>query len=138
MAMNLIWGMLNDLSFIISLTMVSLSIPGVAKPVMSLILQFIYLDLFQADLWLSPILQENNDDEDDDSGLNEFFEESGFQSMFMIVNLGSTFVFILLITMILLLQLILQGLSTLFIWFEKPLKYLNDKLYWNFYLRFMI
>jgi hypothetical protein len=97
--MNQLWGMLNDLSFIISLAMISLSIPGIAQPIMSIILQFIYLDLFQTDLWLTPMLDENNKNEDgeidDDEALNVYFEESGFQSKIMITNLGTTFIFII-------------------------------------------
>lgn len=58
--------------------------------------------------------------------------------MFMIINLGSTFVFIVLILVLLVFQLILQGLSVLFPIFEKPLAKLHAKLYWNFYMRFLI
>lgn len=59
--MNLIWGMLNDLSFMINLTMISISIPGVASSVMNIMLQFIYLDILQTDKWLIPLFQRERD-----------------------------------------------------------------------------
>jgi hypothetical protein len=40
-----LWGMLNDLSFMMTLTLISLSVPGIAQVVMKMLLGFIYLDL---------------------------------------------------------------------------------------------
>lgn len=108
--------MLNDLSFMINLTMISLSIPCIAQPIMSLILQFIYLDLLQTDLWLSPLLAEGDNEDDEDEALNSFFEDSGFQSMFMIKNLGSTFIFMCILFIIFVFQLILHALSIIIPW----------------------
>ncbi|TNV86205.1 hypothetical protein FGO68_gene1499 [Halteria grandinella] len=131
---NLIWGMLNDLSFMINMTMISISIPGVAQPIMSIVLQFIYLDILQTDKWLTPILSSDTNDE----SLNTFFEESGFQSQLMLKNLGSTLIF----TIILALLYFLDGLVKLISRFdERILKLtskLQDKLYWNSGIRFVI
>jgi len=44
--------------------MISISVPGIGKIIQSALINFIYLDIFQTDLWLTPILFP---DEDDDS-----------------------------------------------------------------------
>ena len=41
----MIWGLLNDLSVIMSLAMISVSVPGIASMIQSIILKFIYLDI---------------------------------------------------------------------------------------------
>jgi len=40
----MIWGMLNDLSVIMTLAMISVSVPGIASMIQSTILNIIYLD----------------------------------------------------------------------------------------------
>jgi hypothetical protein len=41
----MIWGLLNDLSVIMSLAMISVSVPGIASMIQSIILKVIYLDI---------------------------------------------------------------------------------------------
>ena len=47
-----VWGMLNDLSLLMNLAMVSVYIPGIAKALQAIILQFAYLDILQSSLWV--------------------------------------------------------------------------------------
>ena len=56
--LNFVWGILNDLSFFITIALISFSIPGIASSVMNVILGFIYLDLLQTGLWLDGYLFE--------------------------------------------------------------------------------
>jgi hypothetical protein len=51
-----IWGLLNDMSFLTILTMVSIAVPGIAKYVQAALLNFIYLDLLKTDKWLIPLI----------------------------------------------------------------------------------
>jgi hypothetical protein len=44
------------MSFLTILTMISISMPGLAKIIQPALLNFIYLDIFQTDLWLAPML----------------------------------------------------------------------------------
>ena len=53
MFIQYLWGLLNDMSF---LSMISISIPGIGKILQSALMNFIYLDLLQTELWLFPLL----------------------------------------------------------------------------------
>lgn len=44
-----IWGLLNDLSVIMDLALISVNVPGTASIIQSIILKLIYLDI----LWTS-------------------------------------------------------------------------------------
>ncbi len=79
---------------------------------MTVILKFLYLDILQTDDWLLSYLicenpeyyeDENDGDEDEDAeesvqkrdrALNKYFGEQGIGSMILIVNLGSTLVYL--------------------------------------------
>ncbi|TNV86423.1 hypothetical protein FGO68_gene10199 [Halteria grandinella] len=95
MALNLLFSLLNDLSFMISLSMVSIPIPGIARPIQSVIMQIIYLDMLMTDKWLTPLLQRvfYQEEMDDDSAVNESMDEQGFGSKLLLFNLGSTLIF---------------------------------------------
>ena len=51
-----IWGLLNDMSFLTIMTMISITVPGIAKLIMGALLNFIYLDILQTDKWLYPLI----------------------------------------------------------------------------------
>jgi hypothetical protein len=76
--------------------MISISVPGIGKILQSALLNFIYLDILQTELWLYPLLfpPKPYGEEDADQPLNLFFDENGFESMALIKNLGSTFVYL--------------------------------------------
>lgn len=48
-----LWGLLNDLSFLTILTLISINVPGLAKTIQSMLMNFIYLDLLQTNLWFT-------------------------------------------------------------------------------------
>jgi len=54
MCIQYLWGLLNDMSFLTILTMISLSVPGIAKIIQSILMNFVYLDLLQTEKWLIP------------------------------------------------------------------------------------
>lgn len=92
--MNLIWGMLNDLSFMMSTSMIAIGVPGVASSIQAMILKFVYMDILMTDQWLSGLLDGwlTEDETESDAALNTYFDKSGFGSRFMMLNLGSTLV----------------------------------------------
>ncbi len=65
--------MLNDMSFLTILTMVSISVPGLAKILQAALLNFIYMDLLQTDKWLYPLLFP---DDNQPNSKNEDIEDS--------------------------------------------------------------
>ena len=77
MVFYLIWGMLNDLSVIMDLSMISVNVPGLASMIQSIILSFIYLDILQTSMWLEPFLDVHDVDNQGiiqtDYPINDYF-----------------------------------------------------------------
>jgi hypothetical protein len=83
--MNFLWGSMNDMSFLTILSLISVTVPGIAQTIQAVILKFLYLDILMTDEWLYPIIlkeeedllsKEIPDNEEDffvDKGINEYF-----------------------------------------------------------------
>jgi len=98
-----------------ALCLLPLPVPGVASMIQSIIMQIILLDILQADGWLIPFFQRFDVDKDGnslpDQGLNQYFENSGFPSMSMLINLGSTFIYVLVIVGVVIMQLLFKAIA---------------------------
>ena len=68
-----LWGLLNDISFLNILVLVSLNVPGMVQIIQGTLLNFIYMDILQTGLWLDNWIFTHEDD-DNDGVLNEYFE----------------------------------------------------------------
>ncbi|TNV86487.1 hypothetical protein FGO68_gene11043 [Halteria grandinella] len=138
--MYLIWGMMNDLSFLISLSMVSIQIPGIASAIQSLLLQIIYMDLLMTDKWLTPLLELQlfPEEDEENEAINLFFNEQGFQSRLLIFNLGSTLVFIAMHIMLLLITLLVFYMRKFSRIATKLYGFLSSRLIWAGTIRFII
>lgn len=64
--------------------------------IQSIILGFLYLDIFMTDMWLTGYFISEEDNENDEP-LNPFFDQSGFESKFIVKNLGSTFIYLVML-----------------------------------------
>jgi hypothetical protein len=83
--MNFLWGSMNDMSFLTILSLISITVPGIAQTIQAVILKFLYLDILMTDEWFYPIIlkkeeyflsKQITDDEEDvyvDTGINDFF-----------------------------------------------------------------
>ncbi|TNV86418.1 hypothetical protein FGO68_gene17688 [Halteria grandinella] len=108
---------------------------------MNIVLQFIYLDILQTDKWLIPFFQKDRDDDGnliEDEPLSEYFEQSGFQSMLMFKNLGSTLIFSLILINLYVFYMLSSGLGFIHTAFSKVAEKLESKLFWNSGTRFLI
>ncbi len=142
------WNLLNGLSIMMSLSLLSFPVPGVASMIQSIILQTIYLDILQADDWLTPFFQSFNVDSDGnsltDQGLNQYFENSGFSSVHMLINLGSTTIYVLVFLGLMIGHAVFKTIAFKFSrkskenWVSKIRDWLGQKLYWSSLLRFII
>jgi len=56
--------------------------------------KFIFVDIFFTEKWFPGLLSKLTIIEED-HGVNEFFEENGYQSKILVMNLGSTLVFLI-------------------------------------------
>ena len=133
MFIQYVWGLLNDMSFLTILTMISLSVPGIAKIIQSILMNFVYLDLMQTEKWLIPLIfppgsevAEGNKEYETEEGIkditkvrqdetpiNYFFEENGFSTRILIKNLGSTFIYLIILVILLILAPVLTFLDFL-------------------------
>ncbi|TNV87163.1 hypothetical protein FGO68_gene9271 [Halteria grandinella] len=92
--LSYLFSLLNDISQVTMLSLININIPGIASLITSIIMNLVYMDLLQTNLWISNIidLESSNDD-----SLCPSFKLAGYTSQFTITNLGSTFVFIFLL-----------------------------------------
>ncbi len=89
----------DDFSFMMINTMLSISVPGIAKTLQKVLVNFIYFDILMTEKWLPSFLNWINGEDTNnevDSPLNNFFEENGFSSKLFMKNIGSTLVFLIL------------------------------------------
>ena len=94
MFMNIVWNLLSDMSQIMILSMISINVPGIVLQVQATLLNFIYFDIFETDLWLSELVFTQKE-LNNDIPLNAYFAANGYNSLFSERNLSSTFLFIL-------------------------------------------
>jgi hypothetical protein len=57
-------------------------------------LNLLYFDIFYSEKWL-PYMFPVDQSEDEESGLNEYFEDYGFGTTMFVANLGSALVFMI-------------------------------------------
>jgi hypothetical protein len=90
------------------LSLISVSVPGFSQAMQTALLGVIYMDVLQTDKWLPLILPETPEGQEElDTPLNAYFEMNGYSSKSVILNMGSTFVFIIIFALVHMLALIL-------------------------------
>lgn len=152
--MNFLWASLNDLSFLTLLSLVSLTVPGLAHSLQQVILKFLYLDVLMTDQWLNVWIEEfriveierkakekafNIDEISNETPFNSFFQDSGFDTMSILNNLGSTLVYIAILVFVYLLYILLSVLCFIFPnYFKNPKEWLGRKIKWNLMIAFLL
>ncbi|TNV86987.1 hypothetical protein FGO68_gene1174 [Halteria grandinella] len=132
--LSYLFGLLNDISQIIMLSLININIPGQAQLIMNMLMNLIYMDLLQTDLWLEKLMNI----EDDDQALCPSFKQAGYSSHNTVSNLGSTFVFIIVLIALYLIFALLSLLSKYKPQLLDTVKKWNDKAFWNLPVRFFI
>lgn len=98
--MALVWNLFNDLSVLMSFAMISIPVPGIASLIQKSILTIIFLDVTMTNQWLVPYLTDKNIDDEGVSPIDNshsiYFDTAGFSSSRMLLNLGSTLIYLLL------------------------------------------
>jgi hypothetical protein len=65
-----VWNCLDDLSFMLINTMISMPVPGIVQMVQAVLLNFIYLDILLTDLWIPSVFHTTVNDLEKDGGIN--------------------------------------------------------------------
>ncbi|TNV86580.1 hypothetical protein FGO68_gene10524 [Halteria grandinella] len=128
---------MNDMSFLMIQTMISINMPGIVQQIQGAMLNFIYMDLLKTDQWL-PQLLFSEEELEDDEGLNFYFDINGYSSRKIMINLGSTLIFILLAPLGIILYGILKALERFTKRLERIREKLGNSLYWNSTSRFVL
>lgn len=91
---QLFWLHLDDMSFMLINTLISIAVPGVVQLVLSVLINFIYIDVLFTDYWVPQLFRTTTQSIENKGGLNLYFEENGYTSRFLIKNLGSGFIYL--------------------------------------------
>jgi hypothetical protein len=77
-----------------------MNVPGIVQIVQQIFMNFVYFDVFYVDQWVPPTLKKvslNMDVPEDP--INDYFQENGFEVKFLMKNIGSTFIFLIIYIM---------------------------------------
>jgi hypothetical protein len=123
---------MDDLSFLMINTMISMSVPGIASMISGVLINLIYFDILYTEKWFPDFMESikfvvNTDDHP----INVYFDQNGFQSLLIIKNLGSTLFFILFYLIAWILLLILKIASIFIDKVGNAVKKLETVLMWN-------
>ncbi|TNV87273.1 hypothetical protein FGO68_gene13443 [Halteria grandinella] len=120
------------------LSIISINVPGLVQIVQQILLNFIYMDLFQTDKWVIPLFY-TEDQLAMDEPLNMFFDLNGLGSPRFIVTTGSSFVFLVIFISEHLLYIISRDfLSRFTVWGKRIADKLSTKLHWAGTVRFIM
>jgi hypothetical protein len=123
---------MDDLSFLMINTMISMSVPGVAMMVSGALINLIYFDILYTERWFPDFMESIKFDFNiDDHPLNVYFDQNGFQSLLIIKNLGSTLFFIIFYLIAWVMLLILKIASIFIEQVNYVVKKLETTLMWN-------
>ncbi|TNV86375.1 hypothetical protein FGO68_gene11153 [Halteria grandinella] len=118
------------------LSFISINVPGLVQLIQSLILSFIYMDLLQTDQWYPSLFFSG--DIDSDYSLSPYFDLNGFTSMKFILNLGSTFFYLVIILFLYIVLLFAGSFHGGDDRCGKVVKYMRAKMYWSVMIRFIM
>jgi hypothetical protein len=109
-----IWNCLDDFSFMTVNSMISMPVPGIVQLIQQVLLNFIYVDILLTDLWLPQLFMTPGETAKDQSGINSYFEQNGFGSKVLIINLGSSFVYLAIFAGIIVIYIKLRVIQLVF------------------------
>jgi hypothetical protein len=93
----MVWLRLEDISFLVVNSMLSISIPGIPSIIQAVMIKYMYFDILYTELWIDQFLTSvgiHYDHINNDTALNNQFEENGFDSKQFIWNSGSSLFFL--------------------------------------------
>ncbi|TNV87094.1 hypothetical protein FGO68_gene10709 [Halteria grandinella] len=106
--------------------------------IQQIMFQIVYLDLLQTDKWL-PELLFSKKVLSQDEGLNEYFELNGLESTKLLINLGSTLIFLIVFIQIHIAIPILDRLVPISFFKTRDLiEKKKAEIYWSFSIRLFI
>mmetsp|Transcript_23308 Transcript_23308/g.22916 ORF Transcript_23308/g.22916 Transcript_23308/m.22916 type:complete len:400 (+) Transcript_23308:2791-3990(+) len=141
MAMNLclaaslqyIWGMINCLQIIVNIPLFSIQIPGNAVLMYSILINFVQLDIIPTEGLYGSVFAF-----DDSEPLNSNFYDMGYESLNIITNLGSNFLFLAIILVLYLVHCLLKACRNLSKGNKLVYEFSSKHLFYSLILRFLL
>ncbi|TNV86841.1 hypothetical protein FGO68_gene12393 [Halteria grandinella] len=133
--LSYLFGLLNDISQLTMLQLININIPGKSQLIMNMLMNLIYMDLLQTNLWLEKIIEI----EDDEDSLCPSFYQAGYSTSNTVSNMGSTFVFIFfLVALFIIFAFLRLMIKHLPAWLLSILEKWSKLAFWNLPVRFFI
>jgi hypothetical protein len=77
--------------------LISMNVPGIVQIVQQIFMNFIFFDVFYVDQWVPPTLKKVSFNMDvPEEPINDYFQDNGFEVKFLMKNIGSTLIFLML------------------------------------------
>lgn len=85
------------MSFLTINMLISMNVPGIVQIVQQIFMNFVFFDIFYVDQWVPPTLKKVSIDIDvPEDPMNDYFKDNGFEVKFLMKNIGSTLIFLIL------------------------------------------
>jgi hypothetical protein len=85
------------MSFLTINMLISMNVPGIVQIVQQIFMNFIFFDVFYVDQWVPPTLKKVSFNMDvPERPINDYFQDNGFEVKFLMKNIGSTLIFLML------------------------------------------
>jgi hypothetical protein len=98
--MQFLWGMINVMQLITFQSLMSINIPALPRSINNVILEFSQMDLLPSEQIVGYFIEL---DQFNDEPINDYFDQGGFSSQYSIMNLGSSFIYLVIAAPMLLL-----------------------------------
>lgn len=103
------------MSFLTINMLISMNVPGIVQIVQQIFLNFVFFDVFYVDQWVPPTLKKVSLDMDvPEDPINDYFKDNGFEVKFLMKNIGSTLIFLIIYIIAWVIYLILALLGRFF------------------------
>ena len=103
------------MSFLTINMLISMNVPGIVQIVQQIFMNFVYFDVFYVDQWVPPTLKKVSIDMNvPEDPINDYFKDNGFEVKFLMKNIGSTLIFLIIYIIAWVIYLILAFLGRFF------------------------
>lgn len=132
-AMSQVWGMINGMQLMVNLPLFDITFPSLSQQMVEDLITIATFDVMPSDDVFQATLDPPEQEQD-----NEKFAEIGYESSWMIINLGTMFLSFVIMLFIPVLLLLVKPCKHKSLWLNK--KYTNtlNALHGNMFIRFLI
>lgn len=132
-AMSQVWGMINGMQLMVHLPLFDVSFPPLSQSMVENLITIATFDVMPSDDVLGATL-----DPPEQEQQNEKFQQIGFESSWMIVNLGTMFLTFVIMLFIPVLLLLIKPCRAKSHWLDKKYSSMMQALHGNMFIRYLM